>query len=255
MALIGAAIPSPRKRNTTTRLSVRFPHPLTEGRLVRRYKRFLADVTFADGTVETVHVANPGAMTGLAEPGMRVFLSRSANPKRKLPWSWELTEIDGAFIGINTGLPNRLAAEAIAAGVIAELRGYAEVRSEVAYGEGSRVDFVLSGQGRTDAYVEVKNAHLLRIARLAEFPDSVTVRGARHLSELARVAKAGRRAVMLHVIQRTDADRFAISRDLDPGYGAAHDAAREAGVEVIAYACDISPAEITIARRIPVVEG
>src|SRR3954470_15323783 len=149
---------------------LRFPTSLTEGRLIRRYKRFLADIEFLDGGVATVHCANPGAMTGLADPGMRIFLSHSTKPSRKLAWSWEAVEIDGALVGINTGLPNRLAAEAIAAGTIPELAGYDAMRPEVRYGTRSRVDLVLSAAGKTDAYVEVKNSHLSRRPRLAEFP-------------------------------------------------------------------------------------
>jgi sugar fermentation stimulation protein A len=231
---------------------MRFSDPLIAGRLVRRYKRFLADIAFDDGRVETVHCANPGAMTGLADPGMRVFLSRSAKPSRKLPWSWEVVEAETALVGINAANPNRLAAEAIAAGAIPELAGYQRIRREVPYGANSRVDLVLSADRRPDAYVEVKNAHLSRRRGLAEFPDSVTVRGARHLAELARVARSGGRAVMLYVIQRDDTDRFALARDVDPAYGAAFDRARSAGVEMLAYACDMSLDEIVIARPVPI---
>ena len=237
---------------------MRFPRQLTEGHLVRRYKRFLADVAFSGAaarsavSVETVHCANPGAMTGLAEPGMRVFLSRSANLRRKLPWSWEVVEAGAALVGINTATPNRLAAEAILAGVIPELASYDVIRPEVPYGTRSRVDFVLSAAGRPDAYVEVKNAHLSRSPGLAEFPDSVTARGARHLAELAKVVRSGRRAVMLYIVQRNDADHFALARDLDPAYAAAFDRARDCGVEMLAYACRVSRREIVVKRPIPV---
>jgi sugar fermentation stimulation protein A len=192
-------------------------------------------------------------MTGLADPGMRVFLSRSTKPGRKLPWSWDAVEIAGSLVGINTGLPNRLAAEAIAAGAIPELAGYPNLRPEVRYGNRSRVDLVLSAGGRSDAYVEVKNVHLSRQPPLAEFPDSVTARGARHLADLAAVAESGRRAVMLYVVQRNDADRFALARDVDPAYGASFDRAQAAGVEMLAYACRVALDEIVIARPIPIV--
>ena len=233
---------------------MRFTAPLTEGRLIRRYKRFLADVTLAGGQRVTAHCANPGAMTGLAEPGMRVFLSRSDKPGRKLPWSWELVEADGALVGINTAHPNRLAAEAIAAGGIPELAGYDAARREVAYANGSRIDILLTRADRPDAYVEIKNVHLSRRPGLAEFPDSVTARGTRHLGALADMVAAGKRAVMLYVIQRSDAERFGLARDVDPAYAAAFDRARAAGVEMLAYDCRLSAAEIAVAGPVPLVE-
>ena len=195
--------------------------------------------------------ANPGAMTGLAAPGSRVFLSRSANAARKLPWSWELVEADGTLVGINTGHPNGLAAEAIAAGIIPELAGYAGLRREVPYGKASRVDIVLAGPGRPDAFVEVKNVHLLRRSGLAEFPDSVTKRGARHLAELADMVAAGHRAVMLFLIQRGDAERFGLARDIDPAYGAAFERAEAAGVEMLAYRCRIGLEAIAVGESVP----
>ena len=233
---------------------MRFPSPLLEGRLVRRYKRFLADVELAGGEIVTVHCANPGSMLGLAEPGMRVLLSRSANAARKLPLSWELVEAPGCgLVGINTALPNRLVEEALRAGRIAELAGYPTLRREVPYGKGSRVDFVLAGPGRPDAYVEVKNVHFSRIPGLAEFPDSVTARGARHLDELVSVVAAGRRAAMLYIVQRTDSARFSVCGDLDPAYGAAFQRARAAGVEMLAHRCVITAEEIAVGDAIPVV--
>ena len=229
---------------------MRLPLPLIEGRLVRRYKRFLADVELAGGEIITVHCANPGAMTGLAEPGMRVFLSRSANLKRKLPLSWELVEADGGLVGINTAHPNRLAEEAIRSGAIPDLAGYATLAREVRYGRQSRVDILLTDPDRGTAYVEVKNVHLLRQPGLAEFPDSVTRRGARHLDELSAMVAAGHRAVMLFLVQRNDATRFALARDIDPAYGAAFDRARDAGVEMLAYACAVAPDEITVSAAV-----
>lgn len=231
---------------------MRFVSPLTEGRLISRYKRFLADVSFADGEVTTVHCANPGSMIGLAEPGMRIFLSRSESTTRKLPWSWELVEVDGGLVGINTAHPNRLVAEAIAADAIPELSGYDKTRREVRYGTNSRIDFLLSADNRPDAYVEVKNVHLSRTEGLAEFPDSVTARGAKHLCELSAMAAAGHRAVMLYLIQRSDAAEFALASDIDPTYAAAFHGAREAGVEMIAYDCRLSLEEIAVGRRIPI---
>jgi len=231
---------------------VRFPSPLTEARLIRRYKRFLADVELASGEVATVHCANPGAMTGLADPGMRIFLSKSEKPGRKLPWSWELVDVGGALVGINTARPNRLVEEAIAAGAVAKLDGYDMIRREVAYGRNSRVDLVLSAAGRPDAFVEIKNVHLSRRKGLAEFPDSVTARGARHLAELAGVAATGRRAVMVYLIHRPDTRRFTLARDVDPAYGAAFDRAGAAGVEMLAYDCRVSVEEVVVGSRVPI---
>jgi len=233
---------------------MRFPAPLIEGRLVRRYKRFLADVELTGGEVVTVHCANPGSMLGLAEPGMRVLLSRSDKPGRKLPLSWELVEAAGALVGINTAHPNRIVEEGIRAGIIAELAGYGDIRREVAYGNGSRVDLLLRDSGRPDAYVEVKNVHFSRTAGLAEFPDSVTARGARHLGELSAMVRAGHRAAMVYLIQRSDIGGLAICRDLDPAYAAAFDRARTAGVEMLAYRCRMAADEIAIDGAIPVIE-
>jgi sugar fermentation stimulation protein A len=234
-----------------------FTEPLIPATLVRRYKRFLADVVLSSGEEITAHVANPGAMTGLAAPGSRVWLSKSSNAKRKLPYSWELVEVDfGAgpeLIGINTAHPNLLVAEAIAADAIPELAGYAARRREVKYGKNSRIDFLLETPGRPPCYVEVKNVHLMRAPGLAEFPDSVTARGAKHLDELAAVAAAGARAVMLFLIQIGSAARFALARDIDPAYGAAFDRARVAGVEAVAYRCLIERAAITLAGPVPIV--
>ena len=211
---------------------MRFPVPLIPATLIRRYKRFLADVVLPDGTEITAHVANPGAMTGLAAPGARVWLSKSESKTRKLPYSWELVEVDSGngleLVGVNTSHPNALIAEAIAENRIAEIAGYASARREVKYGKNSRVDFLLESPGKPPCYVEVKNVHLMRKRGLAEFPDSVTARGAKHLAELADVVKAGGRAVMLYLIQMPSAQNFALARDVDPAYAKAFDLARQA---------------------------
>lgn len=236
---------------------MKFSSSLVKGTLLKRYKRFLADVDLGGETV-TAHCANPGSMLGLAEPGSAVWLSRSDNPKRKLKFSWELIEIDlGAgptLVGINTSHPNALVAEAINAGKISELRGYSDLRREVKYGVNSRIDILLQNNETSLCYVEIKNVHLMREPGLAEFPDSVTVRGAKHLRELSAMVGEGHRAVMVYLVQRGDAQRIALARDIDPGYGDAFDAARKAGVEAIAYACTVSPDAIEVDRAIPVVE-
>jgi sugar fermentation stimulation protein A len=237
---------------------MRFPAPLLPATLVKRYKRFLADVMLPSGDTVTVHCANPGAMTGLNTVGARVWLSKSANPNRKLAHSWELVEVDlggGAeLVGINTAHPNALAAEAIAAGAIPELTGYASLRREVKYGKSSRVDVLLEAPARPSCYVEIKNVHLMRKAGLAEFPDAVTKRGAKHLAELSDMVATGARAVMLFLIQIGSARRFALARDIDPAYGEAFDAARRAGVEAIAYRCTITCEGIEVVERVPIAE-
>ncbi len=237
---------------------MRFSAPLVPAILVKRYKRFLADVVIATGETVTVHCANPGGMLGLTAPGARVWLSRSDNAKRKLPHSWELIEVDlgsgTELVGINTAHPNALAAEAIGAGAIPELAGYDRIRREVRYGKNSRVDFLLESELRPPCYVEVKNVHLMRVPELAEFPDAVTKRGTKHLAELAAMVRAGSRAVMLFLVQIGSAEKFKIARDIDPAYGTAFDAAREAGVEAFAYRCAISCEGIAVAERIAIGE-
>jgi sugar fermentation stimulation protein A len=241
---------------------MRFASELVPATLIRRYKRFLADVELADGTIITAHVANPGAMTGLQAEGARVWLSRSPSLARKLPYSWELIEVDFGsgdteLTGVNTMHPNPIVAEALAAGTIPELTGYASVRREVKYGrtlngKGSRVDFLLEDPVRPPCYVEVKNVHLMRREGVAEFPDSVTARGAKHLDELAEMAASGARAVMLFVIQIGSARSFALARDIDPVYGRAFDKARTAGVEALAWTCNLTRQEIRLARSVPI---
>jgi sugar fermentation stimulation protein A len=235
---------------------MRFSAPLVAATLIRRYKRFLADVRLANGEELTVHVANPGAMTGLAAAGARVWLSKSDNPKRKLAWSWELVEVDFGggleLVGVNTGHPNGLIAEALAAGLVPELAGYASVRREVRYGKNSRVDLLLEDPGRPPCYVEIKNVHLMRRQGLAEFPDAVTARGAKHLDELAAMVAAGHRAVMLFLIQIGSATRFSLAADIDPIYAATFVRARAAGVEALAYRCAIAADAIMLAGPVPI---
>jgi len=237
---------------------MRFPVPLFPATLVRRYKRFLADVVLPSGETVTVHCANPGSMIGLNAAGARVWLSKSANPKRKLAHSWELIEVDlggGAeLVGINTIHPNALAAEAIAAGAVAELAGYASVRREVKYGKNSRVDFLLESPSRRPCCLEVKNVHLMRKPRVAEFPDCVTDRGAKHLEELAAAIGSGARAVVLFVIQIASADRFAVARDIDPAFAAAFDVARGQGVQMLAWRCNVNLNGIEIAAPVPIID-
>lgn len=234
---------------------MRFLAPLLAGRLIKRYKRFLADVELEDGTITTVHCPNPGGMIGLDTPGSKVWLSRSSNEKRKLPLTLELVLTAGGLVGINTGHPNGLVAEALQARRIPELAGYASIRREVAYGKSSRIDLLLTAPGRPTCYVEVKNVHLKRDSRsmggAAEFPDAVTKRGAKHLIELAGQVAKGARAVMVYVVQREDCDSFCIAADIDPVYDAGLRAAMEHGVEAICYACKVTKEAIELSRPLP----
>jgi sugar fermentation stimulation protein A len=230
---------------------MRFQTPLVPARLIRRYKRFLADIRLEDGAEAVAHCANPGSMMGLAEPGTRIWVEPNDDPKKKLKYGWRLVDHEnGHFTGVDTGLPNRALRAALQAGEIAELAGYDSVRPEQKYGENSRIDFLLSGAGLPDAYVEVKSVTLSRTPGVAEFPDSVTARGAKHLGELARVAQAGHRAVLFYLVQRTDAQAVRVAADIDPGYARALTAARAAGVTVLSYRADISPAEITLGHSL-----
>jgi sugar fermentation stimulation protein A len=229
---------------------LRFATPLVPGRLVKRYKRFLADVVLDSGEEVTAHCANPGSMLGLREPGARVYLSVSDNPARKLKYSWEIVEADGALVGINTAHPNGLVEEALRAGLIEELAGFTGLRREVKYGRNSRIDILLEGADGRPVYVEVKNVHLMRQAGLAEFPDSVTARGAKHLVEMGDMVAEGSRAAMVYLVQRPDCDRLSFAGDLDPAYAAAFAAARERGVEAYAIGCRITPEEIIAEQRV-----
>ena len=234
-----------------------FRAPLIRGRLIQRYKRFLADMVLDDGAEVTAHCPNPGAMIGLNAPGLTCWLSYDPSPKRKLPYTWELVEAEGpepgsmALTGLNTMHPNRLVAEALAADAIPELAGYAIHRREVKYGTNSRVDFLLEAPGRARCWLEVKNCHLRRTGTLAEFPDCVAARSLKHLRELTARVEAGERAVMLFVIQRTDCDAFEACHDLDPAYAKGLTEAAARGVEVLAYACEITPQAVRIAGKIP----
>ena len=235
---------------------MRFPDPLIRGTLIKRYKRFLADVELSDSTAVTAHCPNPGAMLGLDAPGSEVWLSPARNPARKLRYTFELIRVGGGLVGINTGHPNALVAEAVAEGRIAELTGYDTIRREVKYGKNSRIDLLLEGPGRPTCYVEVKNVHLKRDSApaggLAEFPDSVTARGLKHLAELSDMVAAGHRAVMAYVVQREDCGSFALAGDIDPAYAAGFRAAREAGVEAVCYSCKLSVESIELSWPLPI---
>lgn len=226
---------------------MQFPSPLVPARLIRRYKRFLADCLLEDGREVVAHCANPGSMMGLADPGMKIWLEPNDDPKKKLKFGWRLVDHEnGHMTGVDTSVPNRALRVALDTRSVAGLGDYHTVRPEVKYGDNSRIDFLLEGDDRL-TYVEVKSVTLSRQPGLAEFPDSVTARGTKHLGELANMVAQGHRAVMLYLVQRTDCDRFDLARDIDPVYGAAFDAARAAGVETMALGTRISPEGIEIA--------
>jgi len=227
---------------------MKFDPPLRPAILLKRYKRFLADVRFEDGTELTAHCANPGSMLGLAEPGSTVWLSKSDNPKRKLPWSLELVDVGTSLVGVHTGRPNALVEAAIRADEIQELGGYENIRREVKYGENSRIDLLLESPGRPLAYVEIKSVTLSRTTGLAEFPDSKTARGAKHMAELAEMARLGHRAVVFFLVQRSDCTQMRPAADIDPKYAESLAAALTAGVEVLCYSCRIDTDAIILDR-------
>ncbi len=229
---------------------MRLPHPLYDGTLIRRYQRFLADVALSSGELVTAHCPNSGSMMGCNLPGSPVRLSRSNNPNRKLHFTWELVEANGAWVGINTGLPNRLVREGIENGIIGELQGYETIRPEVRYGENSRIDLLLEGTlGR--CYVEVKNVTLVE-GGVALFPDAVTTRGQKHLRELMEVVRLGLRGVIFFVVQRPDGHAVAPADAIDPEYGRLLRLATARGVEALAYQARVTPEEIRLTHRLPI---
>ena len=224
-----------------------FPEALVKGTLLRRYKRFLSDIELEGGDRVTAHCANPGSMLGLNEPGSEVWLLPARKPGRKLPFSWELIRVGDHLVGINTGRPNGIVEEALRAGQVTELTGYQDLRREVKYGRNSRIDILLRDPDRPPCYVEVKNVHLKRGAA-AEFPDSVTARGTKHLAELADMVSQDARAVMFYLVQRGDCDRFSIAADIDPTYAEALERALARGVEAVCYDCRVTREGIGLNR-------
>lgn len=229
-----------------------FSPALKSALLVRRYKRFLADVITAEGEQLTIHCANTGAMTGCATPGDRVWYSTSANPKRRYAHSWELTEtVGGDWIGVNTLRANTLLGEALRAGTIAELAGYRNFTPEVRYGaENSRIDWLLSAEDRASCYIEVKSVTLLQ-QRWGYFPDAVTLRGQKHLRELQVMAEMGHRAVLFFAVLHSGITRVAPARHIDPHYADLVMQAQQHGVEVLCYGAQLSPDGMRLDRPLP----
>ena len=231
---------------------MKFPDPLIRGKLVKRYKRFMADVVLDTGETVTAHCANTGAMTGVKEPGSDVWLSPAKNPERKLKYTWELINVGANLVGINTLLPNKIISEAIDGGSIPELSGYEHQRREVKYGKNSRIDILLTSEDKADCYVEVKNVHLMRKHGVAEFPDGISKRAAKHQDELAKMVQDGSRAVTIYLCQRQDCGTFRIAGDIDPEYQQAASKAREQGVESFCYACKLTTRSIALSHRLTI---
>jgi sugar fermentation stimulation protein A len=232
---------------------MRFQQKLIKGRLIKRYKRFLADVELDSGETITAHTANTGAMTGLTAPGSTVYLTFHDKPSRKLKYSWELVKVGRTLCGINTAFPNDLVEEGVHKGTIAELQGYASLRREVRYGKRkSRIDLLLEEHPSAPrAWVEVKNVTLID-GRVARFPDAVTTRGRKHLLELIDMVAAGDRGVLVFVVQRSDCETVGPADAVDPAYGQTLREAMAAGVEVLAYQAKVTTREVKLVRALPV---
>ncbi|MBN9262587.1 MAG: DNA/RNA nuclease SfsA [Hyphomicrobium sp.] len=235
---------------------MQFQTPLLRGTLIQRYKRFLADVRLESGEVITATCPNTGSMMGLTTPGLPVWVSISDSPTRKYKHTWEMLEVNlgkgPSLVGINTNHPNALVSEAILGKRVASLKGYESLRREVKYGTNSRIDILLESPGKPPAYVEVKNVHMMREVGIAEFPDSVTARGLKHLLELSQMVREGHRAVMVFLIQRNDATRLTFARDIDPSYAGGLAEALEVGVEAIALKCALTSEGISVEKTVPI---
>ena len=228
---------------------MKFPDPLIPGTLIKRYKRFLADVELSGGEIVTAHCPNTGSMLSVSAPGSAVWLSPARTPGRKLAYTWELIQVGDTLVGINTSKSNALVEEAIGNGTIAELAAYPVIRREVRYGKNSRIDLLLESEGLPTCFIEVKNVTMKRNPRASsavEFPDAVTTRGAKHLAELTDMVSQGARAMMVYLVQRRDGGRFSIAADIDPAYAMALGAAMAAGVEILCYRCRVTAERIDV---------
>jgi sugar fermentation stimulation protein A len=230
---------------------MKFTQTLIPGRLIKRYKRFLADIRLDSGEVITAHTPNSGSMLGLTGPGNRVYLFHHQNSHRKLPFAWEIVEVGRVKVGINTHLSNRLVEEGIQNGVITELHGYGTIEREKNYGENSRIDLLLGGSNREPCFVEVKNVTLVD-GEIAYFPDAVTERGLKHLRELSQMARQGNRSVLCFVLQRSDGKWIAPADHIDPEYGVGLRLAARQGVEIIGYRAQVGLEEIRLFESVPI---
>ena len=231
-------------------IDMQFSSILLHGRLIQRYKRFFADIELLDGTVITAHCPNTGSMQGVLTPGNSVWVSQSTDPKRKLKYTWELVEIDGTYVGVNTQNPNRIVGDALMAGYIPTLAPYTTIQAEVKYGtENSRIDYLLTDKNDNRCYVEVKNAHYSKIeqtGRVGIFPDSKTTRGVKHLHELMRMVDEGHRTVLIYCLQRGDCESLRFGVEFDPVYAKTAVMALKHGVEMLPYSCAITQLGITL---------
>ena len=223
--------------------------PVVTGRLLRRYKRFLADIEMDDGSIEVAHCPNTGSLLGCLPERAPAVLRDSQDPKRKLRYTLQTVEVDGTWVNVDTSLPNAVVAEAIETGQVPELVGFASQRREVKYGQGSRIDILLEDPGK--CYVEVKSTTLCENGE-ARFPDAVTERGRKHLEELAGMVREGHRAVIFFHVSRGDVESFAPADDIDPKYGETLRRVVKEGVEVQAWATDVTPNSLALARALPV---
>ncbi len=230
-----------------------FQTPLIEGVLIKRYKRFLADIQLSNNDIVTAHTSNTGAMLGCSRPGLKTWLKDTKNPKRKYPYSWELVQTEsGTTVGINTLLANKLVLEGMRRGIISDTNKYTRIRSEVRYiDKSSRIDFLLQSPELPDCFLEVKNVTLVK-DNAAYFPDAVSLRGLKHLRVLIDNVKNGNRSIMLYCIQRNDAKTFSPARHIHPEYANLLGEAVDSGVEALAYQCNISPTNIDITTSVPI---
>lgn len=227
---------------------MKFNQNLTHGKLVKRYKRFLADIILDDGTLVTAHCTNSGSMKSCLEPGAEVYLSKSSNPNRKLPYTWEMIKINGDWVGINTANPNRIAHEILAENWIKELPQFSLIKNEVKYVD-SRFDLYAEA-GNEKWFFEVKNV-TLKDGNFARFPDAVTTRGLKHLHTLIKAKKQGYRVAMLYIVQRTDVNSFSPAWDIDPEYSIGLEYAISNGVKVYAIQVKVTPGGIEPLRLLP----
>ncbi len=234
-----------------------YPSHLISGKLIKRYKRFLADVELDNGQIITAHCANPGAMITLQDQGSKVFLTKVPdNIDRKLRYDWILIEVDNDLVGVHTSLTNKIVYEGLQQGTVQELKHYNAIKPEVKYGlQGSRIDFLLSQEEYPDCYLEVKNVNHMEEKGTALFPDAITSRGTKHLQELMYVVKQGMRAIVLYVVQRNDCNYFAVADNIDNVYSQTVVQAKRAGVEFLCYRCHIDLQSVTLSKKIKIIEG